>query len=96
MLVERNHQAQRKNYKQSKGTAVIDLSYVTKPMVNDINEVIKGTPEVAEDKEGGKAAKKILKTLENPTDTASKKDVIVERLVDEQGKLTSTVYKLCH
>ena len=60
-------------------------------MVNDSNQVIKGTLRAAEEKERDKAAKKIIKTLENEADTASKNKVLVERLVDKQEKLFSTV-----
>ena len=43
-----------------------------------------------------KAAKRIKQTLENTTDTGSKNEFIMERPVDRQGKLTSSLFKLCH
>ena len=69
------------------------MCFVVKPVINDINEVMKGFQIAAEGKERDTAAKKIIKTVEGAAEQASKNDVITARLVDHQGKLTSTVYK---
>ena len=74
-------------------TGTVDLCFVVKPVVNNINEVVKGFLIAAKGKERDTAAKKIIKTVEVATEQASKNDVITARLVDHQGKLTSTVYK---
>ena len=38
----------------------------------------------------------IVKTIEVATDQASKNEIITARLLEQQGKLTTTVYKQCH
>ena len=85
-----NH-AGRVNRNKSTTTGTVDLCFVVKPVVNDINEVVKGFLIAAEGKERDTAAKKIIKTVEVAAEQASKNDVITARLVDHQGKLTSTV-----
>ena len=53
-------------------TGVVGLCFIMKPIVNDINEVIKGILIAAEDKGRDKAAKKIVKTIEIAAYQASK------------------------
>ena len=61
-LIEHKGRATR----QGKGTAVFDLSFVAKPIVNDFNEVIEGVLRAGKEKERDKTAKKIIKTLAMP------------------------------
>ena len=77
-------------------TGTVDLCFVVKPVINNINEVVKGFLMAAEGKERDIATKKIIKTVEVAAEQASKNDVITARLVEHQGKLTATVYKQCY
>ena len=81
---------------KSTTTGTVDLCFVVKPVVNDINEVVKGFLNAAADKEQDNAAKKIVKVVEVAADQASKNEIITTRLLDHQGKLTAKVYKQCH
>ena len=76
------NQAGRITRNKSNTTGTIDLRFVVKPVVNDINEVVKGFPIAAEDKERDTAAKKIIKTVKVAAEQASKNDVITARLID--------------
>ena len=40
------------------------LSFIVQPIVNDVSEVINGSPNSTEKKEKDKAAKKVVKTIE--------------------------------
>ena len=42
---------------------IVDLCFVVKPIINNINEVVKGFLIAVEEKEKDKAAKKIVKTI---------------------------------
>ena len=67
-----------------------------KPVVNYINEVVKGFLIAAEGKEKDNAAKKVIKSIEVAADQASKNEVITTRMVEHQGKITAMVYRQCH
>jgi len=43
-----------------------------------------------------KKAKKIVKTIEKSADQSSKNEIFTSKLAEQQGELTSTMYKLCH
>ena len=72
----------RVNRTKSTTTGTIDLCFAVKPVVNDINEVVKGFLIAAEGKERDNAAKKVTKTIEVATDQASKNDFIITRMVE--------------
>ena len=50
-----------------------------KPIVNDINEVVKDILMATEDKERDKVAKKIVKTIELAADQANKNEINTSR-----------------
>ena len=59
-------------------------------------KVVKGILIAAEEIDRDKAVKKIVKTIQIAAYQASKNKIITSRIAEHQGKLTSTVYKLCH
>ena len=58
---------------------------MVKPVVNNINEVIKVFLIAAEEKERDNAAKKVIKTNEVAVDQAGKNEVITTRIMEHQA-----------
>ena len=92
----RGHKGKVTRNNKSTSTGTDDLSFQVKLAVNDINEVIKGFLNAAEEKERDIASKKVLKTIEVAADQASKNEVVTARMMEHQGHLTSAVYKQVH
>ena len=78
---------------KSTTTGTVNLCFIVKPVVNDVNKVVKDFLIAAEGKERDNAAKKVIKTIKVAADQASKNEVITTRVVEHQGKLTAEVYK---
>ena len=68
----RGHKGKVTRNNKSTSTGTDDLSFQVKLAVNDINEVIKGFLNAAEEKERDIASKKVLKTIEVAADQARK------------------------
>ena len=69
---------------KSTTTGTVDLCFIVKPLVNDINEVVKEFLIAAEGKERDNATKRITKTIKVAADQASKNEVITTRVGEHQ------------
>ena len=68
-----------------------ELRLAIKPLVNYLKGKISRILGAFVVKERDKAHKELVKTLENTANTTSKNQAITERVIDRQGKLTSSV-----
>ena len=64
---------------KSTTTGTVNLCFIVKPVVNDVNKVVKDFLIAAEGKERDNAAKKVIKTIKVAADQASKNKVITSQ-----------------